>query len=320
MSGFTILLTSAGRRVSLLNCFRDACRQLDVPVRMLAADLKPDLSAACAVADTAFTLPPATDPDYAHAVEAICARDGVDLVIPTIDTELLAIAEAAPRLATAGVKVNISTPSVIKIARDKLATSLALAAAGVATPQGAAFGSPEIGTPALPFPLIAKPRGGSSSIGIRLIETGAELASLPEAGDYLLQERLEGREYTVNVYVDAHGVVKAAVPHLRIETRAGEVSKGRTERHPAMTEIARKLVGALPGARGALCFQCFVTDTGPVVFEINARFGGGYPLAHAAGARFAQWLVEEALDRPSTASDAWQDGLLMLRHDSEIFL
>ena len=56
------------------------------------------------------------------------------------------------------------------------------------------------------------------------------------------------------------------------------------------------------------------------VFEINAQFGGGYPLAHHAGARFSQWLLEEMADLPSTASTLWKEGVAMLRYDTAVFV
>lgn len=319
MTPFTVLITSAGRRVGLANCFRDAGMRLGIPVRVLAADLVPDLSAACAIADAAYALPRVTEPGYIDAVSEICAREGVALVVPTIDPELLAFAEAADHLAANGTRAHVSAPETIAIARDKLRTALVLGANGIAVPDGASPEAAHIGTQALPFPLIAKPRGGSSSIGLRIVENEADVAALDANEHYIVQQKLSGPEFTVNIFIDRQGELRAAVPHRRIETRAGEVSKGRTERHDAMTAVAAKLAKALPGARGALCFQCFLTDLGPVVFEINARFGGGYPLAHAAGARFTQWLIEEELGIPPTTSDTWQDGLLMLRHDSEIF-
>ena len=129
-----------------------------------------------------------------------------------------------------------------------------------------------------------------------------------------------GPENTVNCYVDQAGVLRAAVPHRRIEVRDGEVSKGVTERRPELTAIAHQIVKAIPGLRGPFCFQVILTQSGPKVFEINARFGGGYPLTHAAGATFTKWLIEEALNLPCTANDTWQDGLLMLRHDMSVFI
>jgi carbamoyl-phosphate synthase large subunit len=313
-------LTSAGRRVSLLNCFRQAGEGLGVRIRIIAGDLKPDMSAACAIADAAFALPRVDDPDYGPEVARLAAAEGVQLIIPTIDPELMPLALAAPALAAEGIGVNVSAPEIVAVARDKLQTARVLGEAGVPVPRGAPLGDPAIGTPALPFPLIAKPRGGSSSIGLRMIKSHADLETLEGNRDYLLQERLSGPEFTVNVFIDGGGRLRAAVPHRRIETRAGEVSKGRTERHGAIAAVARSIAGALPGARGALCFQCFLTERGPVVFEINARFGGGYPLAHAAGAHFTRWLIEETLALPMTANDAWREGILMLRHDSEIFV
>jgi carbamoyl-phosphate synthase large subunit len=85
-------------------------------------------------------------------------------------------------------------------------------------------------------------------------------------------------------------------------------------------DIAQRLPAALPGAYGPMCYQAVVDEAGrAAVFEINARFGGGYPLAHAAGARFTQWLIEDALDLPSSASSEWTDGLMMLRYDAAVF-
>ena len=56
------------------------------------------------------------------------------------------------------------------------------------------------------------------------------------------------------------------------------------------------------------------------IFEVNARFGGGYPLAHEAGAHFTQWLLEEVAGLPSTASARWEEGGLLLRYDAAFFV
>ena len=69
-----------------------------------------------------------------------------------------------------------------------------------------------------------------------------------------------------------------------------------------------------------MCFQAMVGENDELsVFEINARFGGGYPLAHQAGAPFAKWLLEEQLGLPSTANEDWREGMLMLRYDAAFF-
>jgi carbamoyl-phosphate synthase large subunit len=140
-------------------------------------------------------------------------------------------------------------------------------------------------------------------------------------GEYVVEQIAPGHEYTINVFVDAGGVCRAAVPHRRIEVRGGEVSKAATVRHAGMMELARGVAEALPGARGPLSVQCFLDAGGSLlVTEVNARFGGGYPLTHAAGARFSDWILEELLAVPCSASAGWVDGLMMLRYDHEVFV
>ena len=136
----------------------------------------------------------------------------------------------------------------------------------------------------------------------------------------ILQQLLVGPEYTVNMFIDEAGVLRSAVGHKRLRVRAGEVEKGRTERDPMLRGLAERIASALPQARGVLCFQLIVDRrSGPRVFEINARFGGGYPLAHFAGAEYARWLLEEVVGLPSTAHDTWRSGALMLRYDAATF-
>jgi carbamoyl-phosphate synthase large subunit len=79
---------------------------------------------------------------------------------------------------------------------------------------------------------------------------------------------------------------------------------------------------ALPGAYGALNVQVFVDDPDDLaVIEINARYGGGFPLSLAAGADFPRWMLEELRGLPSTAApDGWRAGLVMLRYDAAVFV
>ncbi|WEK44390.1 MAG: ATP-grasp domain-containing protein [Candidatus Sphingomonas colombiensis] len=315
----SILICSAGRRVGLSNAFRDAAQALGHKARIIAVDVKPALSAACALADVAYAVPRASDPDYVSALVDLCDRERVQLVVPTIDHELLPLAMAVDLFGAVGARVHISSPDFVRMARDKEITAKRLDAAGIATPRTVTPLHTNVTHAAIDLPAIVKPRGGSSSIGLRVLRTRADLAGFELPADSIVQELLDGPEYTVNVFYDAEGNFRAAIPHLRLETRGGEMSKGRTERHAALTEIARQIGKSAMGIRGAFCFQAILTTRGPVVFEINARFGGGYPLAHHAGGRFAQWLLEEVLELERTAADDWRPNITALRYDMEVF-
>jgi carbamoyl-phosphate synthase large subunit len=259
-------------------------------------------------------------PRFAEVLLDICAEHAVDLLVPTIDPELAVLSRQAERFGAVGTRVAVSKPPVVEVARDKLRTARFLAGHGIPAPRSAPLAEVAAAPDDWTWPVLVKPRAGSSSIGVRVVAAPEELGTLDPGADRIVQELLRGDEYTVNLFFDRTGALRCAIPHLRCEVRAGEVAKGLTRRHPELEEIAWRLGAALEGAQGALCFQAIVDDAGaPAVFEINARFGGGYPLAHRAGARFAQWLLEEATARPLSAHNDWRDGLLMLRYDQAVF-
>jgi len=314
-----MLFTSAGRRVELLQSFRRAAVDLGLRLDVLACDLNASLSAACNIADSAFDVPRCTDPGYTAAVLDIARANDVQLVVPTIDPELMPLSLAAGSFAAFGVRVHVSPPAVIAVAQDKLETARILAAAGVPVP--ATFELEEVRQKPqdMTWPLFMKPKAGSASRGLRVIKAAHEIPH-EVAEPMLLQELLEGPEYTVNVMISQSGDLRSAVMHRRLQVRAGEVEKGRTERRHDLRQIAEGIVAALPGARGVLCFQAIDDrQKGPKVFEINARFGGGYPLADHAGAHYAKWLLEEVAGIPSTANDNWREDVTMLRYDCAVF-
>jgi len=170
--------------------------------------------------------------------------------------------------------------------------------------------------------IVVKPRHGSAGRDIHILPSAHALSALPRTGEPLMvQELLTGDEYTVNIFIDDDGALRAAVPHRRVAVRAGEVEKGVTARIPLLEQLAVRLAAALPGARGPLCFQAMLgADGAASIFEINARFGGGYPLADHAGAPFARWMLEQRCGMEVSAHDNWRSGVTMLRYDDAVFL
>ena len=140
--------------------------------------------------------------------------------------------------------------------------------------------------------------------------------------DAIVQELITGEEYTIDILVDFQGKVISIVPRLRIETRAGEISKGITVKNLALIAAAKQVVESLPGVVGCITIQCFLQSDGEIIFiEINPRFGGGYPLSYRAGADFPSWLMQLYMgEHPQVAIDEWEDGLAMLRYDDAIFV
>ncbi|MDR1498654.1 MAG: ATP-grasp domain-containing protein [Puniceicoccales bacterium] len=318
----TILISSAGRRNALIASFRAAAARMDTECFIIATDMRPLMSPACHAADLAISVPHCLDPSFEEKIKAICTAHRVNLLVPTIDTELPFFANNVGFFNDNGVFVAISSPQVVNMARDKLKFLHFLTGKNISAPNGGSASLTSAQLDALPWPCIFKPRDGSRSIGIVRANTPNEVPENILNEKYIWQEYWRGKEFTINFFINRFGQCKCVIPHERVEVRDGEVSKGITRRIPAIEQQTFRLAEQLSaiGARGALCVQAIArNDDKFIFFELNARFGGGYPLAHNAGAHFAQWLIEDTFCLPSTANNDWTDGRVMLRFDDACF-
>jgi carbamoyl-phosphate synthase large subunit len=321
----TVLISSAGRRVELLRAFRRAVAdeaEGGRPGRVLAVDCS-WLSSAFHDADEAFLVPRCDDPAFVPEMLRICREQRVDLVVPTLDPELPVYAAARDRFAAVGTTVAVSSPDVVAIAGDKQRTHDWLVANGFPTVRQGSVAQVLQDPDGWPLPLVVKPRFGSASIGVTFVQTYDELQRAAAIPDAVVQTRACGHEHTVVVLAARDGTCLATVPRRRLEVRAGEVSKAVTVRSPELQELTAKLCEALPGAYAALNVQVFMSEDRRdlAVIELNARFGGGFPLALAAGANFPRALVQDVRSQPiTTAVDGWRDAVVMLRYDAAVFV
>ena len=107
----------------------------------------------------------------------------------------------------------------------------------------------------------------------------------------IVQDYLEGLEFTVDVCSDFEGRVLSVVPRERLVIRAGVSDKGTTRNHKRVMEFAINVAEQLQ-LIGAANIQCKWDGTTVKLIEVNPRFSGGMPLTIAAGADFPAWLVQ----------------------------
>lgn len=318
----TVLVSSAGRRVELLRSFRQALSDLGLDGRVVATD-RSWYSSARHSADAGYEVPSCSDPAFVPRMVELCAEQRVDLVIPTIDPELPVLAAASAELAAVGTTVAVSAPAVVAIAADKVATHEWLAAHDFPTVRQAPVAAVGDDPASWPFPLVVKPRFGSAAHGVAIVGDTTALEVAARVGEVVVETVAAGTEHTIDVLVDRVGACVCAVPRRRIEVRAGEVSKAITVRSATLERLAADVCAALPGPFGALTIQVFVDEASGqlAIIELNARFGGGFPLSREAGADFPRWMLEDLVGLPSTATaDGWRDGLVMLRYDAAVFV
>lgn len=313
-----VLILSAGRRVELIQAFQAELRVRLPGAQVFATDLDPGMSAACQVADRAFKAPRVTTSGYHDFLLDLCLREGVGLVAPTIDTELLGLAQQRERFAAHGVALAISDEDLVSACRDKRVSSALFEKVGVDVPH-------IFDRDALEFPCFAKPYDGSRSVGAVLLPTPESLtAAMLDDPKMMFLEYIDGthKEYTVDAYYDRHGAMRCMVPRERLEVRDGEVNKGATRKHHLYAYLKDRLSN-VKGARGCLTVQLFTKDDGSryAALEINPRFGGGFPLTYAAGANYPGWLIDEyLLGKEVENFDDWEADLLMLRYDAKVMV
>lgn len=314
-----ILITSAGQRVSLVRAFQKELANAFPGYKVLATDMCPELSPACQVADGCFRVRRVTDPGYIDELRSLCLHQQVKMIVPTIDTELLILAQHRPLFEREGIHLIISSPEFIEQCRDKRKINRFFQQRDIPVPAAIDKENPT-------FPLFIKPYNGSLSADTYIVHTRADLQEYHLNNDRLLfmeyLSKQDHDEYTVDMYFGRDSQVKCIVPRKRILVRAGEINKGVTSKNGMLTYLRNKL-SCIEGAVGCLTAQFFLNrNTGKVTaIEINARFGGGYPLSYHAGANYPRWLIEEYFNgRTINYTEDWEDGLLMLRYDDEVLV
>ena len=314
-----VLVTSAGRRGQLVQQLQLGLGHISPGSVVLTADAS-RLAAAGFLAKALHQVPRADSCRYTQALLELCRGEGITLLIPTIDSELRILSESRGEFRKAGCLICISNPETIAIAMNKLRAHRWLMEHSFPTPQTWSAGEKIAGSLEQNLEVVLKPVEGSRSVGIDYVSVSQSDLVVPP--NFIAQERIEGEEFTISTYVNAEGECVVAVPRLRIEVRDGEVSKGRTFRDDQLQSLAKRVVEKLPEAKGPLNVQVIrQNETGKLfVIEINPRFGGGDPLAWAAGADIPGYLLGEAFGKALPNLDDWKDGVTMLRFDQAVYL
>jgi carbamoyl-phosphate synthase large subunit len=206
-----ILVTGAGGPAAIA-----AMKSLraDSTVELLAADMDPWAAGLYLVPPDARTLiPPGSASGFAKAMLDTCAVLGVDILVPTVDAELEPLAAARAAFAAAGTELLLAPAGALKIILDKL--SLARHCADIVrVPRTEPFGS-AFDPGSWTFPVVVKPRRGSGSRGVVIVDSAQALAAIDRSADMIVQEFLPGTEYSIDVLADAAGHVLAHRPRPR---------------------------------------------------------------------------------------------------------
>lgn len=241
----------------------------------------------------------------------ICAGDGLEVIIPTSDYDLLLLSRHREAFEAAGVRVAVPSHDAVVAAMDKYRSAVVGAESGLPTPatvlleEGeAARAGEEVGWPA-----VVKPRFSTGSIGVQLADGPEEAERAARAvrgwaGGVVLQEYIHGsREPSITVVMDG-------------DSRPLFVTTLRKWRYanPSLSTVI-ETVPHLPETDAALRFLANLGIVGPAAIqlkhdersgvhrfiEVNPRWGANarilLPLATRARTNAAVACLHTALGR-----------------------
>jgi len=213
----------------------------------------------------------------------------------------------------------ISDASVINICNDKYRTYEFFKKNNILTPKSH-LSVDEIKKTKCQY--IVKPRDGMGSQEVYRAKNAKELEFFSNyIDDPIIQEFIEGKEYTIDVFCDRGGRVASCVPRERLQIRGGEVSQAITRNHKKIISQAVEICEKLRGI-GPLTLQCIEDFNGDIYWiEINPRFGGGVPLSMEAGIDYGK-MIRECAEGKIVASQMYcfKPDFVMLRYDEAVFL
>lgn len=262
----SILVTGVGGGVgqSILKALQNT------PYQVVGVDSDP-LAAGLYAAPTAYRGREARDAGFIDRLLEICRAETCALVLPGLDVELIPLAEHRERFRAEGIVPVVSSPQVVGICDDKLATHAFLQRHGFAAPRTCRLQD----VAEIDFPIVLKPqRGGARSRRTYVAHTAEDFdlcRRLVAPDNCVVQEYLSGDEYTCGT-IGFEGRCLGAIVMRRV-LRDGDTYKAFVERNPVIESAVRDVVAALQPF-GACNVQLRLHGGRPHVFEINARCSG----------------------------------------------
>ena len=288
-----LLVTGAGGPSAV--SFMNAIRRRDVDI--IAGDIDPYAAGLYLVPpDRRWILPRGADPRFVDELLERCVAAQVNVVVPTVDFELLPLARRRAEFESRGIRLLLAPAATFESCLDKW--TLVTACRDVCPVPRSAVVDESFSVADWPMPFLIKPRRGAGGRGVRIIEDAASLADCPRDGSMVAQEYLGGVEYSVDVLCSPDGRVLAAVPRSRLKIDSGIAVAGRTVRDDRLAAQAAAVATRLDVTYVANVQFREDAQGNAKLLDVNARFPGTMPLTITAGIDMPCLALDLLLGRP----------------------
>lgn len=304
-----LLLTSVGRRNYIVDYFKEA---LGNKGEVIAAN-SIALTSAMVVADRHIVTPSILDCQYIPFLKKVCIEESISAILPLFDLDVYTLSCYKNEFNDIGVQILISDFDLITTCYDKLHYPDVLHKLDIPTP--AVFDSIQnvldlLSIGSLSFPLLLKPRWGSGSLYLQVVNSIPELnffhdflqnllvrkplpAPVPShlLNEIIIQEFVKGVEYGMDLICDLKGNYKTTIVRRKLGMRSGETDGAIIVEHKKLEEFGKRF-SYFSKHTGIIDVDAIVTDEDKIsIIDINPRFGGGYPFSHAAGINLPKCMI-----------------------------
>lgn len=262
-----------------------------------------------------YVVPRGDQPNFIDEITKIIEKEEINAILSGPELELVTLAKNREKIENKGAMLLCPDLESIEICFDKKKSYDFFKKNGIPTPKLFSLNSIE-------YPCIIKPRFGSGSTNIYLFKSKAENLvhyHYQNIEKPIIQEFVEGDEYSIDILADRDGNSLSIVPRIRIYTESGISVKGKTVYDSEIINYTEKIVSKLK-LFGPSCIQCIKNDESVKFIEINNRFGGGSILSIHADPSIVHNLIKLIKGEKPFPSRTFKQGLIMLRYHNELFI
>lgn len=275
-----VLVTGAGSGVG--QGIIKALRISKLPLTIISGDIAASNSALY-ISDEAVILPKVEEPGSIEKFIDRLKQFHIDVLMIGSEFDLEFLSEHQSLISEqTGAMIVVSPLQTIRIANDKWLTAEFLRKYGL--PYAESY-LPENLDHArsiacdLGYPIILKTRRGTSSRNVHLVRDEQELLNLFSSTPYPMIQRVIDvpinelkNEYTCSVFKTQNGLLFGPFTARRT-LRGGTSWQIEVDKYPQLYDLLLS-IGQVLDFTGSLNIQLMIGQSGPVPFELNARFSG----------------------------------------------
>lgn len=256
-------------------------------------------------------------------IDYILSQTKIDVLIPTLDSEIIGYIRLAKELETRGIKTFLPSEDQLLL-RDKSKIFRTFPAQGIAVPKTEFLVDAskvfEI-EKEIKFPLFIKGnlyeayQANTINEAIYYFNLIREKWGLP----VLAQQKVVGDEFNVSLVGDGQGNILGMIPQRKlIITDKGKGFGGVVVNNPKLNDFTKNVIATLKWQGPCELELIKDNEDNFYLIEINPRFPAWIRLAEGAGQNLPAMVVKLALKEEVQALTQYKTGTMFIRHAEDI--